>query len=321
MNQLPDEFLDLCAGHALGRLTPAEQAELERALSAGGPEHQAALDEMVRGTLLLAASARATTPSPQLKSRVIALFAADQQAAPAPDEMPATSEMGFDEPLEQPPVAIAARPAAPPRTPGRSAPSQAPTPAPMPERRRRGAMFGDAGRGGLDWGMWGFAAAAAVLAVTLVVTYREVNRLHADLQTNRVLLSQAQGALIEERRWAAIVNAPDARVAELQLTPGGVAQMRARATVDPKTHSAVFVFENLKPPAGQDYQLWSLEGQSVASLGVIRVDEQGHGILRLENVGNPAALDGFAISLEPAGGSPYPDKPSGPVVMAGKFAS
>ena len=42
-------------------------------------------------------------------------------------------------------------------------------------------------------------------------------------------------------------------------------------------------------------------------------------MMRLENLGEPKLLAAFAISLEPAGGSPNPNAPSGPVVMLGKL--
>jgi anti-sigma-K factor RskA len=57
----------------------------------------------------------------------------------------------------------------------------------------------------------------------------------------------------------------------------------------------------------------------VASLGLIKADAQGRATVRLENLGAQGTLGGFAISLEPEGGSPNPRAPSGPVVMAGKF--
>ena len=47
---------------------------------------------------------------------------------------------------------------------------------------------------------------------------------------------------------------------------------------------------------------------------------QSEPVLRLENVGDPKELAAFAVSLEPSGGAPTPDAPSGPVVMVGKVS-
>jgi anti-sigma-K factor RskA len=54
---------------------------------------------------------------------------------------------------------------------------------------------------------------------------------------------------------------------------------------------------------------------------VIKVDANGHALIRLENVGETDTLAGFAVSLEAAGGSTDKHKPGGPVVMAGKFGA
>ena len=97
--------------------------------------------------------------------------------------------------------------------------------------------------------------------------------------------------------------------------------MSARATYDPASRRAVIVFENITVPSGKDLELWALRGAGVASLGLIHPDENGRAVLRLEDVGDPAELAGFAVSLEAAGGSPSKTAPGGPVVMAGKFGS
>ncbi len=166
---------------------------------------------------------------------------------------------------------------------------------------------------------WVWAAAAAALAVATAVSWNAAGRVRDQLANTRGQLVQAQRELEEERRWAAVMNAPDARVAHLAITPAGIAELRARATYDPRTRSAVLVFENFAAPSGKDYELWALRGAGVASLGLIKPDASGRAILRLENVGDPNELAGFAISLEPTGGSPGHVAPTGPVVMAGKF--
>ena len=112
-----------------------------------------------------------------------------------------------------------------------------------------------------------------------------------------------------------MIAAPGARAASFSLTPDGAAELRARATYDPGTRRAVLVFENFRTMAGYDYQLWALRGNTPASLGLIRGDDHGRAVLRLEEVGDPATLTAFAISLEPTGGAPTPDAPTGPLVM------
>ncbi len=176
--------------------------------------------------------------------------------------------------------------------------------------RRRGFSLG-----------WGLALAAALLAGSTAVLWNHAQRLHRELSAHREAVARLERRLAEERRWLDVLNAPGARVAELHPTPQGIAASRARATYDPSTRRAVLVFENLTAPSGHDYQLWALEGAGVASLGLITPDAGGRAVMRLENAGDPTILAGFAVSLEPAGGSPNPTAPSGPVVMAGRFGA
>ena len=271
MSEHREEYLDLCAGLALGALDPADRARLEAHLAVGCPECEAALADFSAATVNLARSAPAATPPAALRQRV--LDAA--RAMPAGGAAAARSEHGR---------AIEMKP------------------------RWREPLF-----------LWSWAAAAAFLAIATAVMWNQGEALRVQLADAQKSLTAARQKLDEERSLIAVLSAPGARVAELQITPAGVKELRARATYDPASRSAVIVFENFTAPGGHDYQLWALRGAGVASLGLIRPDASGHAVLKLENAGEPGTLAGFAVSLEPAGGSPYPDRPTGPVVMAGKF--
>jgi anti-sigma-K factor RskA len=174
---------------------------------------------------------------------------------------------------------------------------------------------------------WAWAAAAAVLAVTSLVTWQAAERLRGDLaaartqlEAQRQQIAQAEQQLAEERRWSAMMESSDARVVDMQLTPQGSALLRARAIYDPKTHQAMIVFTNFAPPPGSDYELWALRGGPPQSLGLIHADASGRAIVKLPDTGDPARLAAFAVSLEKAGGSTSPSGPEGPVVMVGKLA-
>ena len=208
-----------------------------------------------------------------------------------------------------PPAALRARVLAAARAEARagSAPARAARVLPLAPQRRR------------SYAAWVWAVAAAGLAVSGWFAWNTADRLQRELASSRDALARAERALAEERRWSALLDSPQARTVSLTPTPQGTAIMRARAIYDPATRRAVIVFENVSAPAGSDYQLWALQGAGVSSLGLIRADAAGRAIIRLENAGDPATLGGFAVSLEQAGGSPKPDAPTGPVVMAGKF--
>jgi anti-sigma-K factor RskA len=166
---------------------------------------------------------------------------------------------------------------------------------------------------------WALGTVAAAFAVATVFTWNIAERLRSEIVATRAQLDLAQRDLEEARRWAAVLDSPHARSVSLTPTPQGMGIMRARATFDPRSRRAVIAFENLVTPAGSDFQLWALRGGGVASMGLVRADAAGRAIVRLEDVGDPATLAGFAVSLERAGGSSKPDAPEGPVVMAGKF--
>ena len=260
-----EEFLDLCAGHALGTLGEDDRLRLEAHLAEGCATCESALADFSDTTVLVASSVAGPAPSAALRERV--LEAARRERRP-----------------------VAARG----------------TVIELPARR-------------VPWLTWTWAAAAALLAVSSVTFWNQAEELRRRLGENRTALAQLGQRAAEDRKLIEVLSAPAARVAEMQITPAGVAELKARAVYDPRTRAAVIVFDHFTAPSGRDYQLWALRGAGVASLGVIHADADGHAVVRFEDVGDPATLGGFAVSLEPAGGSPFPDKPTGPVVMAGKF--
>jgi len=91
---------------------------------------------------------------------------------------------------------------------------------------------------------------------------------------------------------------------------GGTAeapQSSGRVLWSPDAKKAVLYASGLpRPPAGKDYQLWVIEGQTPRSEGVFPVDEQGRAMHVLPEVPAPGNVGAFAVTLEPAGGVPQP---------------
>jgi anti-sigma-K factor RskA len=274
-----DQDIDLCAGYALGCLDAADRNRAEEHLASGCPLCQAALAEFSDASVLLAASAPPALPGPTLRQRVLAAVATPVIAEPEPPVEP------FREPID---------------TRGR-----------VIELRPRRAPFLTAG--------WGWAAAAALLALVTTLQWTQAVRLRGELDRNRLRLADLERRLAEESRWSEVLNSPAAKVVVLTPTERGSAELKARVTYDPVSRRAVVVFENVRAPRGSDYQLWAILGGVPASLGLVKADAAGRAMMRLENVGGPALLAAFAVSLEPAGGSPNPNAPSGPVVRSGKL--
>jgi len=108
-----------------------------------------------------------------------------------------------------------------------------------------------------------------------------------------------------------LLRDPATRVVELRGAGPG-AEATARLIWNDKAGGDLLV-ANLPPaPAGKAYELWTLGGPAPRPAGVFQVDASGRAVQRVE----PAAgASGFAVTLEPAAGSPAP---TGPVVLAAR---
>jgi anti-sigma-K factor RskA len=162
---------------------------------------------------------------------------------------------------------------------------------------------------------WLPSALAAGLAVAAIAGWSRVSDLAGRLGAAEQSLAETRRRLDEEQSWAALLGSTSTCVVPLQLTADGRGDLRARAIYEPVTQRAVVLVDKLKAPDGRAYQLWAIHGSQPQSLGLIRTDAAGHAVLRLERLGDKA--NAFAISLEPAGGAPTSDKPTGPVVLLG----
>lgn len=262
-----DEYIDLCAGYALGSLDEGDRARLERHLAEGCEACERALHDFSIGAKLLAGSLPAETVGSALRDRVMIAAGSMRPGAPAREaEGGDGAEPGPSQVLKL-------------------------------ERPRRTSVFPALG--------WAVAAAFAIAAALF----------WSRLETARTDLVK----LREEQRWAAVMDAPGARTAQLAPTPqAAAASLKGRAYVDPATHRAVLVLDGVTAPAGRDYELWAIRGGAPKALGLVHADAAGHAVVRLEDVGDPATLAAFAMSLEPKGGAPTPDAPTGPVVLVGK---
>ncbi len=276
-----EEHLDLCAARVLGSIDEADRLELERHLSDGCAECESALTALGEGAERLAASVTPVMPGPHVRAAVL-----DRVRAEAATTQAARADGGgtarIDAPAPGPRKVIA-----------------------IAERRRPA------------WPTWALAAAAAILAVSTVATWRAADTLRTELRGARERIAQAEMDLAQERVWAAVAMSPGARVVDLAPLTGGVAMPHVRATYDPASRRAIIAFENLSTPAGSDFELWAILPDGPRSLGVVRPDATGRAEVRVADAGDPAELAAFALSLEREGGSGDPRKPGGPVVLAG----
>ncbi|WP_298290596.1 anti-sigma factor [Thiomonas sp.] len=130
----------------------------------------------------------------------------------------------------------------------------------------------------------GVAAAAVALSMFLLLAPRHEH-------TSAAMTVQVAALLHGQTGQAAVVTVQD----------------------DALTFTAV---GSLAVPAGKSYQLWLLPTQGApVSLGIVTAGKSRY-LLSPEALERLSAVKAFAVSVEPAGGSPT-GQPTGPVIMAG----
>lgn len=155
-----------------------------------------------------------------------------------------------------------------------------------------------AGKAGLSgwWGrlVQGWAVAASVVAVVLSVQ----------------VLGGAEPAT-GGARYVAIMKSPDNSTEWLvEAAPDNMVRIYQLGG-SPVQGGAAGV-------QGKSLQLWT-KGPSDATVRAVGLVELGKPwVLPAQALSGLTDQQLFAVSLEPAGGSPYADKPTGPVVLAGK---
>lgn len=268
MNAHLDEYLELCAAHALGCLDATDRARLEAHLATGCAECQAALRDFSDATAALAATAPPVAPPPQLRERVLAAARAD-----------------------------AARPLA--------------SVSPLESRRNAG-----------PWWLWAAAAACLVFALWNLRTVGQLRGAMAQQSERVVALERDRASLAarldETRRWVSTATAGNAVVANLTPTADGDPAWSGRAIIDPTTQRAALALNHLQAHEGRDYQLWTIHDGKPHSLGVVHPDADGNVYLDVD-VGRGQSLQALAVSLEPLGGSPSVEGPSGPIVLLARM--
>jgi anti-sigma-K factor RskA len=104
---------------------------------------------------------------------------------------------------------------------------------------------------------------------------------------------------------------------QLQSHPARVdSTVVARACFSPANGEAVVMLDHATAPAGKDYELWVLRGDTPTSLGLVRADAGGHAVVHLPALANAPAITAFAVSVEATGGSTGAG-PQGPVGQCG----
>jgi anti-sigma-K factor RskA len=150
-------------------------------------------------------------------------------------------------------------------------------------------------------------AIAACLMVIGIIEAVEVFRLSDEKADLQAQLDTAQADVQHLRDSNALISL---RLAALDPKDPAYAAARVLVAWDANQHHGSIALQNMPlTTAGHDYQLWVLDPNAPApiSAGVISAARP------FEVTSVSTAKPGFAISLEPTGGS---DKPTGPILFA-----
>lgn len=172
------------------------------------------------------------------------------------------------------------------------------------------------------------AAAALLLAVVGLLRLGAVERRLGQIATERDRLAQRLEQISRElvetearvERLAStvqMISSPDTQsvlLAGLEDAPQALGAAFVRAA----QRKAVFYAWDL-PALTPDrtYQLWFITGAGPESAGVFAVDAEGTATLQLADLREPAQIQAWAVTVEPAGGVP---QPTGPMVLRGLVA-
>ncbi|HSF05520.1 MAG TPA: anti-sigma factor, partial [Methylomirabilota bacterium] len=162
------------------------------------------------------------------------------------------------------------------------------------------------------WRAWAVSAAAAAviagLGSTLVLTSRYETRL-AELtgEVARLRAERVQAQLVLD-----LLGDPATRLVSLQ---GAEPRSEAVARVIwHETAGGFLIVARLLPAQpGKTYELWTFSAGRPSPAGVFNVDASGAATHRIAPTGGQ--VEGFAVTLEPAGGVPAP---TGPIVLAAR---
>ena len=185
-------------------------------------------------------------------------------------------------------------------------PAAAAGPAPAPARRP----------GPMRIAPW-LAAAAALLLAFAVLDDARLRREREDLRSRSAQLAgrlqSAETELAQRALRARVLESDDVRMLELG---GKEPQPKAQGRVfwSDRARRGVLVAGNLEPlPSDRQYELWVFQNGKPINAGVFDVDAQGRALF--ESTDFPeAAVQNFAVTVEPRGGVPAP---TGPIVLVG----
>lgn len=263
-----EDYQELLAAKALSALDAADA----RALNAHLESCAACRSEMSAwedAVALVALNANSLEPSPKVRERVLASVRAENRTNS--NSVTARTEDPHDASQREPNVLAF-------------------------ETRRRNFWQ--------SLGSFGAVAAVvlfAALIMAIVVLWQQNQTTRKELAQRSAELKQARDQLDHQREMAALLNAPDARMAKLTGT-SMAPDAHAMLAYDKTGHAMLMAAGLPAAPRGMAYQLWFIVGNKPMPGKVFKTESSGDGTLqdKIPTEAMNAAV--FAITLEPENG-------------------
>lgn len=171
------------------------------------------------------------------------------------------------------------------------------------------------------------AAEVATLQGSLATVQQELVNARTELDAARIQIADTEAAVAQVQTDAggmaipnemvnALVRGPMEQASLASLNTSEPMSATARILWNPEMERGMLVAMEMPPlDEGEGYQVWLLRAGVPTSVGVFTVDDQGMGMLTLNDM-NLTDYEVAAITTEPMAGSPAP---TGAVVIAGEL--
>jgi hypothetical protein len=168
---------------------------------------------------------------------------------------------------------------------------------------------GAAGRFTWLWATgWALAAAMGLmLFLDVDMQRKKAQRFTLELEAVRNDLEEKGRTLAETEATLRLVQARQTQLARLAGLPPSPAAV-GKVFWNPQDNAGILIVFDLPPlPQGKIYQLWAIQGSAPVDAGIFSPDPQGTSSLKVKPLPDPGkSVQLFAITIEPAGGSPQP---------------
>ena len=156
---------------------------------------------------------------------------------------------------------------------------------------------------------WTLAAAAALLIAGALFVFMnaQLSQVHREAGRLREIISSMEEDTWQRAEIAQFLTDPRVRLIRLDGLPPSP-KAAGQLLWNPATRRGILLTKGLAQlPAGKVYELWAIAGnEPPVPAGTFTIDGAGQIYLRLLDLPEASRFDKFAVTLEPAGGTPQP---------------